>query len=240
MVNSIDCGVYFSPQPDLLANVSLHSNRIRLTDPAPGESYPQVRAYHMDDTRIPVRYVGLDQKTNSYSVALEENGPHITWTPNEEGEPEWQLTPDHDDGFETGDIHTTPISDIPTPTVETYPAAEEAHWSDAILVFPVDSGIAPIYLVFNKLNRDIHFFLAPDGTPPLPAFPDAIRVKSKTSVQGGGSKRRRWKDKKHIYEWDSQHGKVEVYDKNGKHIGEFDHITGEQNKPRDPSRKIEK
>ncbi|NAW88548.1 hypothetical protein [Photobacterium halotolerans] len=31
--------------------------RIRLTDPAPGESYPQVRAYHMNDTRIPVRYV---------------------------------------------------------------------------------------------------------------------------------------------------------------------------------------
>ncbi|MEL6117548.1 S-type pyocin domain-containing protein, partial [Photobacterium sp. SP02] len=105
--------------------------RIRLTDPAPGESYPQVRAYHMDDTRIPVRYVGLDEKTNSYSVALEENGPHITWTPNEEGEPEWQLTPNHDDGFETDDIHTIPISDMPTPTVETYPAAEEAHWSDA-------------------------------------------------------------------------------------------------------------
>src|SRR5690606_30175874 len=113
-----------------------------LTDPAPGESYPQVRAYHMDDTRIPVRYVGLDKKTNSYSVTLEENGPHITWTPNEEGKPEWQLTPDHDDGFETDDIHTTPISDSLTPTVETYPAAEEAHWSDAILVFPDGSEIA--------------------------------------------------------------------------------------------------
>ncbi|MBD8513938.1 hypothetical protein IFO68_14740 [Photobacterium sp. CAU 1568] len=49
-----------------------------LTDPAPGESYPQVRAYQMDDTRIPVRYAGLDKKTNSYSVALEENGPRIT------------------------------------------------------------------------------------------------------------------------------------------------------------------
>ncbi len=128
--------------------------RIRLTDPAPGESYPQVRAYHMDDTRIPVRYVGLDQKTNSYSVALEENGPHITWTPNEEGEPEWQLTPNHDDGFETDDIHTIPISDMPTPTVETYPAAEEAHWSDAILVFPVDSGIAPIYIVYKEDRRN--------------------------------------------------------------------------------------
>ncbi|WP_051288071.1 T6SS effector antibacterial DNase [Photobacterium halotolerans] len=128
--------------------------RIRLTDPAPGESYPQVRAYHMNDTRIPVRYVGLDKKTNSYSVALEENGPRITWTPNEEGKPEWQLTPDHDDGFETEDIHTTPVSDSPTPTVETYPATEEAHWSDAILVFPDDSGIAPIYIVYKEDRRN--------------------------------------------------------------------------------------
>ncbi|WP_231566969.1 colicin E3/pyocin S6 family cytotoxin [Vibrio navarrensis] len=53
-------------------------------------------------------------------------------------------------------------------------------------------------------------------------------------------KRPRWKDKKRIYEWDSQHGKVEVYDKNGNHIGEFDHETGEQTKPKDPKRKVEK
>nr|WP_272926899.1 hypothetical protein [Photobacterium halotolerans] len=60
----------FFSQPDLLTNVFPHSNRIRLTDPAPGEFYPQVRAYHMDDTRIPVRYVGLDKKTNHYSLFL--------------------------------------------------------------------------------------------------------------------------------------------------------------------------
>ncbi|MBV7297488.1 hypothetical protein KU854_06200 [Enterovibrio sp. NIFS-20-8] len=81
---------------------------------------------------------------------------------------------------------------------------------------------------------------APKGSPPLPAFPEAVKVKPKTSVQGGGKKRARWKDKKHIYEWDSQHGKVEVYDKNGNHLGEFDHITGEQTKAKDPKRKVEK
>ncbi|WP_052729965.1 colicin E3/pyocin S6 family cytotoxin [Photobacterium halotolerans] len=231
----------FFSQPDLLTNVFPHSNRIRLTDPAPGEFYPQVRAYHMDDTRIPVRYVGLDKKTNHYSVALEENGPHITWTPNEEGKPAWQLTPDHDDGFEVDDIHTTPISDSPTPTVETYPATEEAQWSDAILVFPDGSGIAPIYLVFNKPSGDLKYIPAPKGSPPLPAFPDAVKAKKKTAVKGGGKLRERWKDKKgRIYEWDSQHGKVEVYIKNGKHLGEFDHITGEQTKVADPSREVEK
>lgn len=44
-----------------------------------------------------------------------------------------------------------------------------------------------------------------------------------------------------IDEWDSQHGTVEVYDKTGhKHLGEFDSVTGEQTKPADPMRRVEK
>ncbi|MCA2489887.1 MULTISPECIES: colicin E3/pyocin S6 family cytotoxin [Vibrio] len=79
------------------------------------------------------------------------------------------------------------------------------------------------------------------GAHHYPFVPDAIKAKKKTSVQGGGKLRERWKDKKgRIYEWDSQHGKVEIYTKNGKHIGEFDHISGEQTKEADPARKVEK
>ena len=60
-------------------------------------------------------------------------------------------------------------------------------------------------------------------------------------VQGGGTKRRRWKDNKgRIFEWDSQHGTVEMYDKQGKHLGEFDPQSGEQTKPAKPGRKVEK
>ncbi|WP_083853525.1 colicin E3/pyocin S6 family cytotoxin [Synechococcus sp. PCC 6312] len=74
----------------------------------------------------------------------------------------------------------------------------------------------------------------------LPAFPDTQRVKPKTSVQGGGHLRKRWKDDKgNIYEWDYQHGTVEKYDKKGKHQGEFDPITGEQTKPADNNRRVE-
>ncbi|WP_256989347.1 colicin E3/pyocin S6 family cytotoxin [Rhodococcus sp. 05-2254-6] len=40
-----------------------------------------------------------------------------------------------------------------------------------------------------------------------------------------------------MYEWDSQHGAVEKYSKNGKHLGEFDPNTGAQTKPPDPTRK---
>ncbi|WP_228481884.1 colicin E3/pyocin S6 family cytotoxin [Stutzerimonas stutzeri] len=33
-----------------------------------------------------------------------------------------------------------------------------------------------------------------------------------------------------MYEWDFQHGAIEKYNKRGKHLGEFNHITGEQTK----------
>lgn len=66
----------------------------------------------------------------------------------------------------------------------------------------------------------------------LPAFPLAKKVKPK-----GG--RARWKDSDFIYEWDSQHGKLEKYDRKGKHLGEFDHLSGEKTKKADPQRFID-
>jgi len=67
----------------------------------------------------------------------------------------------------------------------------------------------------------------------LPAFPDAVRVKRKNN-------RVRWQDSDgNIYEWDYQHGRVEKYDRRGRHLGEFDPNTGEQTKPADPTRRTE-
>jgi RHS repeat-associated protein len=65
----------------------------------------------------------------------------------------------------------------------------------------------------------------------LPAFPDAVRVRPKAG-------RARWiGDKGKIIEWDSRHGKVEVFNKTGqKHLGEYDPNTGEQTKPPKPGR----
>ncbi len=74
----------------------------------------------------------------------------------------------------------------------------------------------------------------------LSGFPQARRVKSKTVVQGGGKKRARWIDQEgQILEWDYQHGAVEVYNRRGNHLGEFDAKTGERLKPRDPSKEID-
>ena len=73
----------------------------------------------------------------------------------------------------------------------------------------------------------------------LEGFPGTRRATPKTSVQGGGGLRKRWVDDNGgIYEWDSQHGAVERYDKRGKHLGEFDAKTGKQTKPADPKRRV--
>lgn len=81
--------------------------------------------------------------------------------------------------------------------------------------------------------------------PPVPAprdlaaFPDARRVRPKTS-RGDGSRRTRWKDSDgKIYEWDAQHGAVEKYDARGRHLGQFDPLSGERQKGADRTRRIE-
>ncbi|MGX9863929.1 S-type pyocin domain-containing protein [Pseudomonas moraviensis] len=109
------------------------------------------------------------------------------------------------------------------------------EYRDFILVFPADSGVRPIYVVLSRA-RDHAYYGHPKT---LPAFPDAVKVKSKSSVQGGGKQRARWVDRKgRIYEWDYKGNAVEKYDKLGTtHLGEFNHLTGEQTGPADPKRK---
>ncbi|SIR75837.1 S-type Pyocin [Pseudomonas sp. B10] len=109
------------------------------------------------------------------------------------------------------------------------------EYKDFILVYPADSGVRPAYVVLSRARDQAYY-----GHPKtLPAFPDAVKVKSKSSVQGGGKQRARWVDRKgRIYEWDYKSNAVEKYDKLGTtHLGEFNHLTGEQTGPADPKRK---
>jgi hypothetical protein len=72
----------------------------------------------------------------------------------------------------------------------------------------------------------------------LPAFPQAVRVKPKTRFPGG--LRRRWKDADGtIYEWDYRHGRVEKYNADGQHVGEFDPLTGRQLADANPAYRVE-
>jgi hypothetical protein len=107
------------------------------------------------------------------------------------------------------------------------------EYKDFILVFPADSGVRPVYVVLSTAH--LKYFPKPDFPT---AFPSAKWAPPKTRMKGGGL-RPRWKDKNNIYGWDFQHGAVEKYDKRGKHLGEFNHITGVQTKPANPTRWIE-
>lgn len=132
------------------------------------------------------------------------------------------------------------------PPIWVYPATDAAakalenpiyppEYKDFILVFPAESRIQPLYVVMSIPGPGYH--PKPEN---LPAFPDAIWARPKTSVQGGGKKRPRWKDREgNIYEWDFQHGAIEKYNKRGKHLGEFNHITGEQTKSPNSARTVE-
>ncbi|MFI9506287.1 colicin E3/pyocin S6 family cytotoxin [Nocardia sp. NPDC052566] len=67
----------------------------------------------------------------------------------------------------------------------------------------------------------------------LSGFPKARPVK-----KIGPRYRQRWEDGDgNTYEWDYQHGTVEKYGKNGRHLGEYDPNTGAQTKPPEPGRK---
>jgi hypothetical protein len=76
----------------------------------------------------------------------------------------------------------------------------------------------------------VTYIPAPDA---LPGFPRAVRTEPK-------GRRRRWLDARgRVLEWDYQHGTVEMYDRRGRHLGEFDPVTGQRLKPRDRTRRIE-
>ena len=129
------------------------------------------------------------------------------------------------------------------PPVWVYPPTDQANkilvspvhppdYQDAIIWFST-ADIPPIYISLSVPSGH-SYHPAPKN---LSAFPDAKRAKQKASVQGGGGRRHRWVDNSgKIYEWDSQHGAVEMYDKRGKHLGEFDPETGKQTKPAKPGR----
>lgn len=83
------------------------------------------------------------------------------------------------------------------------------------------------------------------GEPYLPApiflsaFPDARRVRGKTTLPRGGL-RQRWKDRSGtIFEWDYRHGRVEMYNRRGRHIGQFDPGTGVRTKPPNAHHQVE-
>jgi hypothetical protein len=127
------------------------------------------------------------------------------------------------------DVTLALLADIPLPqlrALKAVPLLRHLHTARKLL----------------EVSNDLGVMRVPEGWPSnseVPEYKELTREKPKTSVQGGGIKRRQWRDKKgRIYEWDYQHGTLEMYDKQGRHLGEFDPMTGRQTKPPKPGRRI--
>lgn len=125
------------------------------------------------------------------------------------------------------------------PHIWVYPPTEAADgiivdpvyppdYKDFILVFPVGSGVRPVYIVISRPMAGDHGYHMPPDV--LTAFPDAVPVRKKGN-------RKRWESKKRIYEWDYQHGAVEVYNWDGEHLGEYSAETGKQTGKVKPERR---
>ncbi|WP_338575429.1 S-type pyocin domain-containing protein [Pseudomonas canadensis] len=144
------------------------------------------------------------------------------------------------------------------PVIWIYPPTEKAaqilvnpiyppEYRDFILVFPVESGVRPLYVVVNEQrkglrNADHDYFAAP-RTEDITGFPGLIKQKRKSSKKDGSGLRERWKDAKgrRIFEWDSEKGELEVYRYSDvKHLGSFDPYTGERRGPAKDERRIRK
>ncbi|WP_455825485.1 S-type pyocin domain-containing protein [Pseudomonas graminis] len=142
------------------------------------------------------------------------------------------------------------------PVIWIYPPTEKAaqilvnpiyppEYRDFILVFPVESGVRPLYVVVSEprkglRNPDHDYFPAPK-TEEITGFPGLIPQRPVTPRQGGAGLRERWKDAKgrKLFEWDAKKGELEVYRNSDlEHLGAFDPYTAERRGPADPKRRI--
>jgi pyocin large subunit-like protein/uncharacterized Zn-binding protein involved in type VI secretion len=224
-----------------LAQMREAPTRVRYTWENDSNGNPVPHGYHTPPGKdmVRVRKMEWDRSREAYTFTTEEENPvTIIWTPDHSGVNTPSNTGNQTPPRLPGTILVNPLPEGAQITSTSSPAPDEKSFADYILILPV-SDIPPIYIY---LNADHKYHVAPRGTPALPAFPDAKTAKKRTPVKGGGTLRSRWKDSKgRIFEWDSQHGTVEMYDRSGRnHLGEFDPVSGEQTKPADPTRRVEK
>ncbi|MDO7927560.1 colicin E3/pyocin S6 family cytotoxin [Pseudomonas sp. KFB-139] len=184
-----------------------------------------------------VRIVQVKWNATKTAMEAELNGITILWTPPNSSSGMPPLTYPDQSSEQLGAILVHPIPENTDSLIEGLPG-DDITTDDCILVFPAETGLKSLYVVYAKpLGGDHSYHPAPRG---LTAFPDARITPRKTSIQGGGGLRKRWKTRDGtIFEWDSQHGTVEKYNKRGAHLGEFNHETGEQTKDADKNRQVE-
>lgn len=211
-----------------LRGMSKATTRVRFQFRRDAEGVMQIYGIHTgasgDDS---VRPVQVKWNTTKTAFEAELNGITILWTPPNSSSRMPPLTYPDESGKQLATILVHPIPENTDSQLEGLPG-EDITIDDCILVFPAGTGLKSLYVVYAKPfdGGEIKYH-----TPPLtlPAFPDAIRIRRKGN-------RKRWESKNRIYEWDYQHGAVEVYDKLGNHLGEYDATKGEQTGKSKPER----
>lgn len=226
-------GTYYTD--DQLRRLNQASTRVRFQFRLDREGVLRVYGIHTtasgDDS---VRVVHAAWNADKTAIEAELDGVTILWTPREGPLGTQPLTYPDDSGAQFGTILVHPIPENTDSQIEGLPGNDVTS-EDCIVVFPANTGMRSMYVVFARpVGGDHSYHPAPAD---LAAFPDAVRARKISSVKGGGKKRSRWKDPKgRIYEWDYENGRVELYDKQGKHLGEFDPNTGERTKDAEPGR----
>ncbi|SDZ65485.1 S-type pyocin domain-containing protein [Pseudomonas salomonii] len=188
-----------------------------------------------------INVVQFQSRGDQFVADLDE-GVELIWTP----------------AVDPGDTLGIPALEAApqAPVIWIYPPTEKAaqilvnpiyppEYRDFILVFPVESGVRPLYVVVNEprkglRNPDHDYFPAPK-TEDITGFPGLIPQRPVTSRLGGAGLRERWIDAKgrKLLEWDAKKGELEVYRKSDlEHLGAFDPYTAERRGPADPKRRI--
>jgi hypothetical protein len=211
-------------------------DRVTATDPATG---------HTSDRAVTAVIVHHDDDLLDVTVRTADGNDHVTHATAHH--PFWSDTArrwvDAADLKAGEHLHTpdgasvTVTATTPVPgTADMWDLTVDYDHTFYVIPTAADGALGSAAVLVH--NADVCRIPAPKS---LEGFPGAKPAKPKTSVQGGGGLRARWKDSKgKIYEWDYQHGTVEVYSKNGRrHLGEFDASTGQQVKPPNANRQVE-
>ncbi|MHC8303626.1 S-type pyocin domain-containing protein [Pseudomonas sp. PB3P13] len=134
-----------------------------------------------DDT---VRTVQATWNADKTALEAKLNGITILWTPQRGplGQMPRLIYPDSS-GEQLGTILVHPIPENIDSQIDGFPG-EDITTEDCILVFPADTGLKSMYVVFARpVGGDHSYHPAPKT---LPAFPEAKRAKKMSAVQGGG------------------------------------------------------
>ncbi|MEB5837034.1 S-type pyocin domain-containing protein [Pantoea dispersa] len=113
----------------------------------------------VNPSSVRVLNASVDKVTGLYSVTIpaESGLPSRTILVSPENAPGYKglpplVTPTHGEAIPTDTGNQSPVNT--SPVIESFPMADDMDFRDAILVFPVDSGLKPIYVMLQSA-RDL-------------------------------------------------------------------------------------